>query len=412
MIEDANLSQPQQSEQRISSSRQKRSPPFHLPHRIKCLFFDKSYYEKYLQPGNSAFSLTSKHLQLVHENPNIYLINNFLLDSEIQSLDNFISENAKDFQQSFTEDNAQDKIYSTERTSKFFFLTKSKDRVVRNIETRAADLVGLPVTHVEPLQVIHYTAGQQFTTHHDAGTLLEEVQTVDCILPRRLITLVVYLNSLPFGNGFTEFPLLKLSVLPRRGQALLFCNILPSGDADFRVIHKANPVHSPLQKYGLNIWISEKPMPMETYEMHQKPKKKSKRNINEVVKEDGKKTRMRLQSAESVAREFCTQHIPVENEELYFVSEPIDGFDERHSINGKLEESIPTGKNFFFDLNSFADYDLHDQELVQKILQSNKISLPLAAIASSHAESKTDTGGTNGLYFTEESSTVTSENAR
>ena len=33
-----------------------------------------------------------------------------------------------------------------------------------------------------------------------------------------------YLNSLPEGEGHTEFPLLDLSVRPERNCALLFCN--------------------------------------------------------------------------------------------------------------------------------------------------------------------------------------------
>ena len=42
---------------------------------------------------------------------------------------------------------------------------------IRAIETRAAELCGVPPDNVEPLQVVAYRDGQQFKTHHDAGTL-------------------------------------------------------------------------------------------------------------------------------------------------------------------------------------------------------------------------------------------------
>ena len=69
------------------------------------------------------------------------------------------------------------------------------------------------------------------------------------------MTFFVYLNNLPEGQGHTEFPNLKLSVRPQRGCAVLFPNLLPSGEVDVRTIHQACPVEGRLKKYGMNIWI-------------------------------------------------------------------------------------------------------------------------------------------------------------
>ena len=65
------------------------------------------------------------------------------------------------------------------------------------------------------------------------------------------------LNSLPEGTGHTEFPSLGLSVTPRRGDALLFCNVDEHGDADPRTIHRACPVSGEHRKFGVNIWLSD-----------------------------------------------------------------------------------------------------------------------------------------------------------
>ena len=65
------------------------------------------------------------------------------------------------------------------------------------------------------------------------------------------MTLFVYLNTLPEGVGHTEFPLLRtagssgavtLSVRPRSGTALVFCNVDSSGESDVRLCHRACPV--------------------------------------------------------------------------------------------------------------------------------------------------------------------------
>ena len=74
------------------------------------------------------------------------------------------------FQNSFVEDDDNNEVVSTERTSKYTYLNKSQDTFVRNIEARATDLVGLQSEYCEPLQIVSYTQEQKFETHHDAGT--------------------------------------------------------------------------------------------------------------------------------------------------------------------------------------------------------------------------------------------------
>jgi hypothetical protein len=160
---------------------------------------------------------------------------------------------------------------------------------------------------VEPLQIVSYTEGQKFELHHDAGTMTDD-GAVEVVPPRRLVrvttslscvlccverglprllpvypcfsatlllplchtlllppfsssppplslspptllplcqvTLFVYLNNLPAGQGCTHFPALgDLAVTPQRGCGVLFCNVLPSGEADPRTAHRAQVQH-------------------------------------------------------------------------------------------------------------------------------------------------------------------------
>ena len=351
--------------------REKRVPKYQLPHKMGNIFFKENYFRDHLEKDH-------KNMHLIHTDPNIFLIDHFLTESELKYFDQYISESTSDFRDSFTEDNASDVIYTRDRTSKFCFITKSKDHKIRSIESRVADLTGISSQNIEPFQIIHYTSGQQFTTHHDAGTLVEE-KYIELLHPRRLATLVVYLNDLPFPNGFTEFPKLNLSILPKRGQALLFCNILPNGEADLRVIHKALPVHSPLQKYGLNIWISEKEMPSEVYELHKKKRKAS----EEACPKKEKCSRLEL--AQRITSQFYEKQSLVNSADLYFV--------ENHPPS-----SIWKGKNYFLNLQTRENYDIQEKTLVRRIMEENNISWQthqqLGPAQSSRCPS--------GLYFSEE----------
>jgi hypothetical protein len=230
----------------MERSRRKPSIP-QVCHRIKSLFHNCD--------GFPSFS--KNKMTLIHSNPNVYLIRDFINVSEINYLDGICTNCRNSFRSSFTENSDNEEVVSEERTSQFVHLHKSEDRIVRGIEQKAADLVGLSPVCVEPLQIVSYRAGEKFNLHHDAGSL-DEDGNVEMVYPRRLVTLFVYLNNLPEGEGHTEFPLLNgLSVTPRRGCAVMFCNVLCDGTVDKRTVHQANPVSGSLTKYGLNVWLTD-----------------------------------------------------------------------------------------------------------------------------------------------------------
>lgn len=216
-----------------------------IPTRLRNIFHD-----------NCTEHHIPRKLELLHEGPNIFLVRDFLTLSEISYFDKVCTLHGKAFKTSFTEDEGKNEVVSEERTSSYIHLTKGQHTLIRSVERRAADLVGLTSQSVEPLQIVSYMHGQKFNTHHDAGTLLDD-GTVELVLPRRLVTFFVYLNNLPTNQGHTAFPALNLSVQPQRGCALLFCNVLPDGTPDKRTIHCAEPVFGNLRKYGVNIWLCD-----------------------------------------------------------------------------------------------------------------------------------------------------------
>jgi len=118
----------------------------------------------------------SRRLQLVRHRPNVFIIENFLTDKEAAHLLAIARGHSEQFKTSYTQSNPEDQIYSKERTSTFIFLRKYLDKITRAIEARAAGIVSIPIENVEPLQIVRYTEGQEFTLHHDAGTLINETE--------------------------------------------------------------------------------------------------------------------------------------------------------------------------------------------------------------------------------------------
>jgi hypothetical protein len=198
--------------------------------------------------------ILKSNITKIHKNPNIYWIDDFLSSTEITWFDRICTQYSNQFKSSFTENESNEEIISEERTSTYIHLSKSQDRVVRNVEQKAAELVGMTSDYVEPLQIVSYTDNQQFSDHHDAGTLLDDGNVV-LVLPRRIITLFLYLNTLPNGQGHTEFPHPRISITPKRGSGILFCNLFEDGYPDPRLVHRATPVHHELIKYGINVSI-------------------------------------------------------------------------------------------------------------------------------------------------------------
>ena len=151
---------------------------------------------------------------------------------------------------------------------------------------------------MEPLQIVRYTKGQEFKSHHDAGELLPD-GTVELAYPRRLFTFFVYLTDTPEGVGHTEFVFLRsgagaepgaagpgsggrtprgrgeqgagprprgdaegaratrMSVQPRRAKAVLFPNVRRDGTPDPLTSHCARPVPGDSLKLGLNVWVTD-----------------------------------------------------------------------------------------------------------------------------------------------------------
>jgi hypothetical protein len=111
------------------------------------------------------------------------------------------------------------------------------DLVVLLTRARIAATIGVPVSALEPSQILHYEIGEEFALHHDYLDPREAGLSADIAAHgQRIVTFLVYLND-DFTGGETDFPRLALRHRGRAGDALYFGNIDSAGDPDPRTLH-------------------------------------------------------------------------------------------------------------------------------------------------------------------------------
>eukprot|EP00929_Paragymnodinium_shiwhaense_P119610 TRINITY_DN91512_c0_g1_i1.p1 TRINITY_DN91512_c0_g1~~TRINITY_DN91512_c0_g1_i1.p1 ORF type:complete len:407 (+),score=87.62 TRINITY_DN91512_c0_g1_i1:125-1345(+) len=154
--------------------------------------------------------------------------------------------------------------------------------IVDRLRSGAAALVGLPVSFVEPPQLVRYSIGQRYRPHMDWGNVEDLTLWV---AGQRAATVLVYLGDLPAGvrGGATRFPRVGsgadgLRIVPAAGMAVAWPNVSEGGAPLFEAEHEAELLEAdpatwskaaavmeaggpPPQKIALNIWIRDRPLP-------------------------------------------------------------------------------------------------------------------------------------------------------
>jgi hypothetical protein len=134
------------------------------------------------------------------------------------------------------------------------FAPPDLDVVFNLLRDRMALWTGLSIQAMEPAAVLHYAPGEQFAPHFDFidpanPQLAENIARHG----QRLATVLVYLND-GYEAGETDFPGLGFRFRGRKGDALLFWNVDPSGVPDPKTLH-AGLAPTSGEKWLLSQWI-------------------------------------------------------------------------------------------------------------------------------------------------------------
>jgi prolyl 4-hydroxylase len=99
---------------------------------------------------------------------------------------------------------------------------------------------------------VRYEPEQYYRVHHDYV-----LHNIDRQQGVRMLTVFLYLSDVEAGGG-TNFDQLDITVMPKRGRALLWPSVLNSKphDKDGRTTHQALPVEAGI-KYAANAWFHQ-----------------------------------------------------------------------------------------------------------------------------------------------------------
>lgn len=149
---------------------------------------------------------------------------------------------------------------SEKRTGSVGWVKHHETPMIRALVRRVGDLVGLPATHAESLQVVHYGASQQYRPHFDAWdvtTAKGKQKTAGA--GNRLVTALMYLNDVGAG-GATSFPELGIEIEAVPGRLCLFHNLIDgSSERHPKSLHAGTPVAEG-EKWACNLWFRERKM--------------------------------------------------------------------------------------------------------------------------------------------------------
>ena len=185
----------------------------------------------------------------------LYTAEGFLNPVECAELTSLIVANLRQSTISMPPTGEADKAFRTSRTCD---LVGGQDAVLA-LDSKICQSLGVDPAFAEPTQGQCYEVGQEFKEHTDFFKAYELDKFSTPTLGQRTWTFMVYLNE-PESGGETRFVEVDLAVKPKLGMAVLWNNLLPSGNPNYFTRHQGMPVMGG-QKVIITKWFR---MPLET----------------------------------------------------------------------------------------------------------------------------------------------------
>ncbi|GAX18249.1 prolyl 4-hydroxylase [Fistulifera solaris] len=151
-------------------------------------------------------------------------------------------------------DGSHEGVQSTRRTSENAWCSDHhgcrKEVLAVKIHERMSKVMGIPPENSEDLQMLKYEKGQFYRTHHDYIPHQKDRQCGP-----RILTFFLYLSDVEEGGG-TNFPQLNITVMPKKGRALLWPSTYNAEPMvkDGRTSHQAMDVIEGT-KFATNGWV-------------------------------------------------------------------------------------------------------------------------------------------------------------
>eukprot|EP00873_Tetraselmis_striata_P024813 jgi/Tetstr1/445077/TSEL_032882.t1 len=159
------------------------------------------------------------------------------------------------------------------RTSQSSSLRRSHDEVVAAVDQRIEKWTLMPANHGEGLNVLRYQYGQKYSGHWDYFFNANGTDNGG----NRAATVLMYLTDVEEGGettfpniplppgqvneGFSDCARTVLAVKPKKGAAIMFWSVKPTGELNVQSLHEACPVIKGT-KWSAAKWIRMAPYAM------------------------------------------------------------------------------------------------------------------------------------------------------
>ncbi|CAH2108424.1 unnamed protein product [Euphydryas editha] len=216
--------------------------PVDVAKRLKC---------RYLTENHPFLRLAPIKMEYVYVDPDIIVFHEVMSDDEIYEIMMIAKPR---FRRATVHDPKTGELVPAHyRISKSAWLRDEDAPEVRAVSRRVADFTGLSLATAEELQVVNYGLGGHYEPHFDFARKQENA--FENFHGNRIATVLFYMSDVAQG-GATVFTELGLSVFPRRGAAVFWLNLHPSGEGDLATRHAACPVLRG-SKWVSNKWIHQ-----------------------------------------------------------------------------------------------------------------------------------------------------------
>ncbi|OWA51234.1 Prolyl 4-hydroxylase subunit alpha-2 [Hypsibius exemplaris] len=221
--------------------------------RTEALKNQRCYLETY---GNPALLLQPVKYEVIHVNPDIFMLHDVVFDSQIERIK---AAARKDLRRAMVVIPGTDQHEAARiRISKSAFLKESADPVIPEMNARIGLITNLNMEVAEDLQIANYGIGGHYDPHYDHFRTKFDINhhQIDAKWGDRIATFLLYMTDVDAG-GATVFPRLNLTLYPVKGSAAFWFNLHRDGLGDENTLHAGCPVLSGT-KWISNKWIREK----------------------------------------------------------------------------------------------------------------------------------------------------------
>lgn len=214
------------------------------------------YYFNIYSVNNSLNTIKSGEIQKCmnkFDTSQIYEFPNMLSDSEC---DKIIELSRDRVERSTVIGNSKRNDISSVRTSENTFLSNSVDPLMKSIDDRIQNIIGINPENYEDLQVVHYKPGTFYKAHWDACDVNKDPRCSEDYKKGgyRFATFLLYLND-DIEGGETEFPLMGKKIKPEKGKGVLFFNLEDDLSGRRELSKHAGLPPTKGEKWMCNKWI-------------------------------------------------------------------------------------------------------------------------------------------------------------